>query len=112
MEEYVLADGTIRLGPDCIGAVEFEDGHYEPIINAEFITKTHFRFVTSSGLYSYRQDVVWEEKLYCDPDTYVYGHHRYRFGKYDYDKSEWNEIYTIARVYVYEPAFPIFKEEN
>lgn len=111
MEEYVLDDGRIKLGPECVGAIEFEDGHYEPITNIDFITKAHFRFMTTSGLYSYKEGYDQEEKLYCDPDPYGYFHFRYEFAKYDFDLQEWLHVDTITRVYVYEPAFSdVFKK--
>ena len=112
MEEYVLDDGRIVLGPQCVGAVEFEDGHFEPVTNIDFVTKTHFRFTTASGLYAYKQDVEWETKLYRDNDPYTYGHMRYTFAKYDFDTEEWIVVTTITRVHVYEPAFPILKKES
>lgn len=111
MEEYILDDGRINLGPQCTGAVEFEDGHFEPVTNIKFITKTHFQFTTTSGLYAYKEGVEWETKLYCDDDPYTYGHMRYTFAKYDFDKEEWIIMTTIARVYVYKPAFSILEED-
>lgn len=113
MEEYVLDDGRINLGPKCVGAVKFEDGHFEPIINIDFITKAHFRFVTTSGLYSYKEGYDQEEKLYCDPDPFVYFHFKHEFAKFDYDQSEWLHIDNITSVYVYKPAFEnVFDKEE
>jgi len=113
MEEYVLDNGRIKLGPDCMGAVEFEDGRYEPITSIDFITKAYFRFMTASGLYAYKEGYEQEEILYCDPRPYTFFHLRYEFGKFDYDRLEWMHISNIARVYVYEPAFSdVFNKEE
>lgn len=105
MEEYVLDNGNIKLGLDCIGAVEFEDGHYEPVINAYFITKAHFHFVTSSGLYSYKIGLVEKEILYCDPNPYTFFHTQHEFAKYNYETEEWYHTDDIKQVYLYTPAF-------
>lgn len=113
MEEYVLDNGRIKLGPDCVGAVEFEDGHYEAITSIDFITRAHFRFMTANGLYSYKEWYEEDEMLYCDPRPYTFFHLRHAFGKFDYDRLEWTEICNITRVYVYKPAFSnVFTKEG
>lgn len=100
MSEYVLDNGNIKLGPDSIGAVEFADGHYEPVLYVKFITKAHFHFVTPSGLYSYRADLVEEELLYCDPKPYTFLHARYEFAKYRHETDKWYCTDDIKRVYL------------
>lgn len=113
MEEYVLDDGRIKLGPNCVGAVEFEDGHFEPVTSIDFITKAHIRFLTPSGLYSYKEGMESDEILYCDQNPYTTFRFRHEFAKYDYDQSEWFCIDAITKLYVYGPAFPdVFKQEK
>ena len=84
-----------------IGAVLFQDGHTEPITNIYFITKCHFQFVMESGMYAYREDVVCQEKLYCDNDPYIFGTIRPRFAKFT-EEDTWEEIFTIDTIYVKE----------
>lgn len=105
MDEYVLDDGRIKIGPNCVGAVEFEDGHFEPVTSIDFITMTHFRFITVSGLYSYMEGMEPDEFLYCDPNPHVHYHFRHEFAKYDYDREEWLRIDTMTRLYMYGPAY-------
>jgi hypothetical protein len=105
MEEYVLDNGNIKLGPDCIGAAEFMDGHYEQVVNAYFITKAHFRFFTSSGLYSYKLILDEQEILYYDSNPYTFFSTKHEFAKYDQEIDEWRHIDDIKQVYLYTPAF-------
>lgn len=121
MDDYILSDGTIELGPKCLGVVEFTDGHYEPVTSITVINRSHFHFITPSGKYAYNTTLETEELSYFDNRPYELIIPRPRFAKaritcvarYFTDVSEWAEewdiIDAINKVYINTNLIPDLK---
>ena len=107
MDDYVNSDGVINLGPKCLGIVKFKDGHFEPIIRIDVITKTHFIFSTTSGRYVYKEEQIDEPLSYFDDNKYMHITIQHKFAKSKLECSggpswieDWELIDTIEQVFV------------
>ena len=107
MDGYVNSDGVINLGPKCLGIVKFKDGHFEPIICIDVITKSHFIFSTTSGRYMYKEEQIDEPLSYFDDNKYMHITIQHKFAKFKLEcsgGSSWIEdpelIDTIEQVFV------------
>lgn len=112
MGKYVKPDGTIELGPECLGIVEFTDGHFEPITHVDVISQSHFHFITPSGKYAYKAAWYSEPVLYANPSPYEVFHPCVKFAKARLKCTgvyltggsswieEWDEICGIEKVYI------------
>lgn len=119
--EYVKPDGTIELGPECLGIVEFTDDHFEPITSVTVISQSHFHFITPSGKYAYKLVLETEELSYFDNRPYELIHPCPRFAKarlkclevYMTGGSDWAEewdiIDGIEQVYINTNLCPDLK---
>ena len=107
MDGYVNSDGVINLGPKCLGIVKFKDGHFEPIICIDVITKSHFIFSTTSGRYVYKEEQIDEPLSYFDDNKYMHITIQHNFAKSKLECSggpswieDWELIDTIEQVFV------------
>lgn len=122
--EYVLSNGTIELGPKCLGVVEFNDGHHEPITSVTVIDQSHFHFITPSGKYAYKTGWETEELSYFDNRPYELIRPCPRFAKAILKciavyltggstwTEEWDVIDTIEKVYINTNLCTDLKGEN
>ena len=122
MDHYIIAsDGSITLGPTCLGVVKFKDGHFEPITHVDVITLAHFQFSATSGRYAYKQVQTDEPIPYWDNTPFMYISTKPRFAKANvvcldryYNGSsrwgvEWEEIDTIEQVFINTNLCPELK---